>query len=162
MDGSRTAGSEILSLKSLRCASAYLAGRLPNFRSFVARSARYIAIGAICAIINNVIIIAGDLVHFHYTIGITVAFFVTTPIGYLLHCAFTFNTTPSLQRFARFASGLATAFPLSLLLMAIFCSGLHIPVAIASPITTVLLFIWNYTSADWAIRGFGNRNKNAR
>jgi putative flippase GtrA len=149
-------------LKILSCASADTAGQLANFRSFVARSVRYTAIGAVCATINNLIIIAGDLLHIHYTVGVMAAFFVTTPLGYLLHCAFTFNATPSLQRFARFASGLATALPLSLLLMAIFCSGLHMRVAIASPATTVLLFIWNYACARWAIRGSGGRNKDAR
>jgi hypothetical protein len=36
--------------------------------------------------------------------------------------------------------------------MAILCTGLGLPVALAFPITTIMLFVWNYASAHWAIR----------
>jgi hypothetical protein len=37
--------------------------------------------------------------------------------------------------------------------MAILCTGLGIPVIIAAPTATIVLFLWNYASAHWAILG---------
>jgi hypothetical protein len=35
--------------------------------------------------------------------------------------------------------------------MVLLCSGLGMRVAIATPIATLLLFVWNFTLARWAI-----------
>ncbi|MDB5698454.1 MAG: hypothetical protein JWN69_1258, partial [Alphaproteobacteria bacterium] len=80
-------------------------------------------------------------------------FAIATPLGYWLHSDFTFQDSVSLRRFLRFTAGVATGFPISLLTMAILCSGLGVPVIIAAPFATVVLFIWNYASAHWAILG---------
>jgi hypothetical protein len=48
-------------------------------------------------------------------------------------------------------AGAASGFLVSAALMALFCSGLGTPVAIATPIVTVLLFLWNFALARWAI-----------
>jgi len=44
-----------------------------------------------------------------------------------------------------------SGFFVSAALMALFCSGLGLPVAVATPIATVLLFFWNFALARWAI-----------
>jgi putative flippase GtrA len=73
------------------------------------------------------------------------------PLGYYLHCRFTFHKALSIAGFLRFMVGIAIAYPLLLALMALFCSGFGLPVPIASPLATVVLFFFNYLSARWAI-----------
>lgn len=68
-----------------------------------------------------------------------------------MHSSFTFRERLSLRGFLRFTSGIAAGFPLLLLSMAILCTGLGLPVVIAAPIATIILSLWNYASAHWAI-----------
>jgi len=116
-----------------------------------ARTARYTIVGAICALTYNAVMILGDLAGGHYVPMTVLSFGIVTPLGYLLHSRFTFREQLSLRGFLRFASGVTAGFPLSLLSMAILCTGLGLPVAIAAPIATMTLFLWNYALAHWAI-----------
>lgn len=115
------------------------------------RTARYTIVGAICAALNNLLIIGGNLLGAGYLAMSVAAFVVVTPLGYLMHTGFTFGEPPSVRGLLRLYSGAATGFPLFILLMAIFCSGLGMPVALATPLCTVILYAWNYALAHWAI-----------
>jgi putative flippase GtrA len=110
-------------------------------------------VGAICAVANNAVMILGNLAGVHYVPMTVLSFVLVTPLGYLLHSRFTFRQRRSLRGFGGFASGVATGFPISLLSMAILCTGFGLPVVLAAPIATILLFLWNYASAHWAILG---------
>ena len=122
---------------------------------FAERTARYTMVGAICAVLNNLFIIGGAFLGVGYVAMSVAAFLVVTPLGYLMHTSFTFREPPSVGGLLRFSSGVAIGFPLFILLMAIFCSGLGMPVAIATPLSTVVLYVWNYGLAHWRsiIRG---------
>lgn len=115
------------------------------------RPARYLSVGAACAVANNLIMIAGDRLGIHYAALTTLCFALVTPFAYWMHTAFTFETERSFRGFFLFSAGVATAFPISLLLMALLYSGLGAPMIVAAPVTTVLLFVWNYFSARTAI-----------
>ncbi|HJQ16810.1 MAG TPA: GtrA family protein [Allosphingosinicella sp.] len=122
-------------------------------RLFCWRPTRYVIVGGVCAIVHNSIMILGDIVGIHYLLMNFVSFSVVTPAGYLLHSGFTFGTQHSWPGFMRFASGVAVGFPISLLTMALLCTGFEVPVVIAAPVATIVLFLWNYASAHWAILG---------
>jgi putative flippase GtrA len=113
---------------------------------------RYSLIGVVCATMQSAIMILGDVVGYSYVVLTIAAFAVVTPIGYLLHASFTFRERLSMKAFLRFSSGAATGFPVALMTMAALCSGAHVPVILASPLTTVILFMWNFAAAHWAIR----------
>ena len=117
------------------------------------RPGRYAVVGAICALAHNAIMILGDWCGFNYVPMTFVSFFLVTPLGYWLHSGYTFHGPFSLRGFLRFASGVATGFPLSLASMALLCSVLRLPVIVAAPIATGMLFVWNYVCAHWAILG---------
>lgn len=87
----------------------------------------------------------------HYMLGLIVSFVVLAPTGYALHSRYTFGREMELGRFVRFAGGLLAGFPINLVLMIIFVSGLKMSVPIATLVATILLFVWNYLSARWAI-----------
>lgn len=118
---------------------------------FMARVPRYLTVGALCALIHNVIMIGADFAGLHYVLSTFISFLVLTPLGYWLHCRFTFRRAISLAGFLRFTGGIVAAYPLSLGLMVLFCTGLGWPVLVAAPLTTVLLVVYNYVSAHWAI-----------
>ncbi len=122
---------------------------------FAERTARYTIVGAICAVLNNLLIIGGDLLGISYVAMSVAAFVVVTTLGYLMHTSFTFRERRSVRGLLRFSSGVATGFPLFILLMAILCTGLGMPVAIATPLSTVVLYVWNYALAHWAILSQG-------
>jgi putative flippase GtrA len=109
-------------------------------------------VGAVCAVTANALLILGDWAGVHYAAMSVVAFVLVTPAGYVLHASITFRKPRRLTDFLRFASGVATGLPISLLMLAILCSGLRLPVSIGAPVTTVLLIVWNYCSTHLAIR----------
>jgi putative flippase GtrA len=121
-------------------------------RSHIERTGRYTIIGALCALIQNAVMILGAAAGGHYAWLSVLAFAVVTPIGYFMHARFTFTSPLSWSDFLRFGLGVAAGFPLYFLAMAIMCSGLGFPVWVAGPIATVVLFFWNYVSAHLAIR----------
>ncbi|WP_081740622.1 GtrA family protein [Mesorhizobium sp. L2C066B000] len=120
-------------------------------RPLLERGWRYIVVGAICAIAHNVIMITVDQLGRHYLLGIMISFLAVTPTGYALHSWFTFGKPLRFKAFARFAAGVAAAYPISVAMMVLLCSWLGLGVAIASPIATVALLIWNVVVAHLAI-----------
>ena len=122
-----------------------------RLRSLAGRTARYTLVGGFCAVLNNVVIIGGDFLGVTYVMATIVAFIIVTPLAYAMHCAFTFTQRGSLGGLSRFAAGSVTAFPMFLLLMAIMVSGLGVRVAIAAPVGTLILYVWNYSLAQWTI-----------
>jgi putative flippase GtrA len=97
--------------------------------------------------------IVGDLLGGHYLPLTFLSFLLVTPLGYWLHSGVTFGARMSLRGLLRFSSGIAAGFPMSLLAMALFVSGLGLPVVVAAPAATAVLFIWNYVVTHWAILG---------
>lgn len=120
-------------------------------RSHLGRTTWYTLIGAVCALAQNGVMIVGAAAGGHYAWLAVLAFALVTPLGYILHARITFVEKTSWRHFIRFASGVAAGFPLYFAVMAVLCSGFGLAVAIAAPIATVVLYLWNYISAHWAI-----------
>ena len=125
----------------------------PRLHPLIGRTARYTLIGGLCALANNAVMILGDLAGGHYVPMTLLAFLTVTPLGYVLHANFTFREPRSFTGLLRFASGGLLGLALALFIMAVLCTGLGLPVVIAAPIATILLILWNYAAAHWAIIG---------
>jgi putative flippase GtrA len=120
-------------------------------RTLAERGWRYTLVGAVCALANYIIMLTVDFLGGHYLLGTVIAFMIVTPAAYVLHSMFTFAEPFRFKAFARFLSGVASAYPVATGLMIICCSGLHLSVAIATPIVTALMFAWNFAAAHWSI-----------
>lgn len=120
-------------------------------RPLVERGWRYTLIGLICALCNYAIILTVDAAGGHYLLAVLIAFLAVTPIGFVLHSRFTFAEPLRWVSFLRFTAGVASAYPLAVLSMVVLCSGFKLSVAIAVPIATAVVFLWNFTAAHWAI-----------
>jgi len=115
------------------------------------RFSRFVLIGGLCAALNNVLVIA----FVHYGFGYLAASFLSFApvlfVGYSLHSIITFETPASALSFARYTFAMAANFPLWIAALYVFCDVLNVNVAIAAPAATVLIFLWNYISAKWAL-----------
>jgi putative flippase GtrA len=122
-------------------------------RPWSTKQGRYLLIGCFCAATHNLMLIGGDLAGVGYVAMTLASFAVLTPTAYALHARFTFGERCTGGGLLRYAGGAAIGIPLSLVLMALLCSVLRLPVAVATPVTTVLLFLWNYATAHLAVLG---------
>lgn len=115
------------------------------------RKLRYISVAATCAVINNISVIALLLLGFGPVGASVIGFIPMFFIGYGLHVGVTFRVAPSWSGFARFSVGLAASLPLSIALLYVFVDLFGTPLALAPPLVTVLIFIYNYVATHIAI-----------
>ena len=127
------------------------AGRGAKARPLATALLGYVGVGGSCALINNAIVVLGDLAGANYLAATVLGIVLITPLAFTLHVFFTFRSSPSLQGFFRFALGTAAGSLLSLTLMVLFCNCLSIRAGLAMPLATALLLVWNFFSARWAI-----------
>ena len=115
------------------------------------RGWRYTLVGLACAVANTLIMIAVDRLGGHYLIGTVISFLIVTPTAYVLHSRFTFAEPLRWRAFLRFVGTVAGTYPVAVAVLALLCTGFHLNVAIATPISIVTLFVWNFVAAHWAI-----------
>jgi putative flippase GtrA len=112
---------------------------------------RYVVVGAFCAGLYNVIMIAGDALHVSYVWSTVFAFVLLVLVGYALHCLYTFSEKLSLRGLARYTGAMLLTLPLSLGGIYLFRGLAHLPMWIASPLLTLSLFVWNFIATRWAV-----------
>jgi putative flippase GtrA len=120
-------------------------------RSLAQRGWRYTLIGLLCALANYGIMLAVDAAGGHYLLAILAGFVVVVPFGFALHSRFTFAEPLRWKAFIKFAGAATAAYPITVTAMVVLCSGFGLSVAVATPIATVVLFLWNFAAAHWAI-----------
>ena len=114
---------------------------------------RYLTVGLTCALLHNAIMIAGDAAGLHYLASSIVSLAIVTSFGYWLHSRWTFpGAERSAAAYTRYFVTIAANFPLSLLGLFVLVDLLSVPVPIAAPVVTVLLFAFNWVANRWALR----------
>jgi putative flippase GtrA len=105
--------------------------------------------------------IVGDRLGVNYVAANLVAFVINVLVGYALHCWYTFSQRMSVTGLARYTLAMLIALPLSLFGMYVLKGLAHLPMLIASPAVTALLFVWNYLATHWAVftRSFFRRRR---
>ena len=112
---------------------------------------RYVVVGAFCAGLYNVIMIAGDALRVGYVWSTLFAFVLLVLVGYALHCLYTFSEKLSARGFARYTAAMLLTLPFSLGGMYLLRDLAHAPMWFASPCLTAVLFCWNFVAAHWAV-----------
>jgi putative flippase GtrA len=114
---------------------------------------RFLGVGLACALLHNVIMIGGDFAGWHYVVSSLVSLAVVAVFGYALHTRWTF---PGAERghasFARYAVTVSANYPLSLAGLYVFVDLFGVPVPVAAPAVTALLFLFNWIANRWALR----------
>jgi len=114
------------------------------------RLIRFTLVGGLCAALSNVLVIALVEHRFGVLSASALAFVPVLVFGFALHSCFTFDSPPSRGAFVRYTLAMAANFPLWSAGLLLFCDLLRVPIALAAPATTVLIFAWNYGTARWA------------
>jgi putative flippase GtrA len=115
------------------------------------RVSRFVLIGGLCAGLSNVFVISFERHHFGHLAAAFLAFGPVLIVGYTLHAGFTFGVPASLPSFIRYALAMAANFPIWIAALYVLCDLFDVSIVIAAPATTVLIFLWNYTSTRWAL-----------
>ena len=114
---------------------------------------RFVSVGLACALLHNVIMIAGDWLGLHYVISSFLSFATVVGFAYWLHSAWTF---PGADRgrtpFARYVLMASANLPLSIACMFVLVDLAGLSVPVATPLATVLLAVFNFVGSRWALR----------
>jgi putative flippase GtrA len=122
---------------------------LRNFLSLTAT--RYLIVGGSCAAFNNIVLIAGDAAGFPYVASAVLAFLLVLPASYLAHALWSFTTPASWSAFLHYAAGSCSGLVVTVVVLAVFRTGLMLPMVAAAPLATVCMMIYNYLMARWAV-----------
>jgi putative flippase GtrA len=112
---------------------------------------RYAAVGGASALLHNAIMIGGDRLGFGVLACGVVSFAVVVVFSYGLHAAFTFRVAGSGPSFLRYVAAMAMNYPFAVGLIFALQAYFHLPMALASPATTGILFLWNFGASRWAL-----------
>jgi putative flippase GtrA len=112
---------------------------------------RFAIVGFVCAGTHNAILIAADLWHIHYALSCAISYVAVVLLGFALHVRYTFQRPASAASFWRYCLSMAANYPATLALLFLMCDIAGWPVAIAAPVSTVLLFTANFLAVRWAI-----------
>ena len=118
---------------------------------------RYLFVGATCAALHNAIVIGFDRIGVGYVASSAVSFVVVVSVGYLMHTAVTFQAPRGISSFARYAAAMAANYPLIVVLLFLMVTVGGLPVPVAAPAGTLILFCWNFLASRWAIVRQGAR-----
>ena len=113
---------------------------------------RALVVGGALALLYNALMIAGDWIGLHYAVSSAPTFVIMVLVGYWAHSAWTFKGAErSGASFGRYVLVALANFPFSLAGLFVFVDLAGLPVPIASPIVTVLMFIANLLGNRWAL-----------
>jgi putative flippase GtrA len=120
------------------------------------RAPGYTAVSIFCALLHNGIMIGLDHLGVYYPLCLTASAAVLLPTGYVLQSRFTFDHAMSRRGFTRYSLALITNYPVSLVTLWVVFDRAHLPMLYAAPLSSAVLFVWNYATSHWAL-GTGPR-----
>ena len=109
----------------------------------------HLVIGAICALFNNVLIIGLAWRGFGYVSATFIVLLPSLLLGYFLHCFFTYRSSPNWFSLIKYTCSMLANYPLWFFALYCFIDLLRAPIEAAAPLTTVLLFFFNYMMGVW-------------
>ena len=113
--------------------------------------ARYLVSGGLCAIANNILLIAGGRAGMNTFELTLLSFMMIGTVGYLAHVLFTFRQSLTWRGYGRFMIGVALGIPVAYAVLTLLRDLLGLPMLIAAPTATVILLTYNFLSARLAI-----------
>jgi putative flippase GtrA len=123
--------------------------------SAFATKLRYGIIAGICFVLGATLIPFFSWLGMHYSIATLIAFMVVALIGFALHSQWTFKVERSVAGLARYTGAMLLNLPLTVIFIGIAHDGFGVPVLYAAPLSSILLFVWNYIAVEWAVSNGG-------
>lgn len=113
--------------------------------------ARYAGGAVLCALVNNLVLIGGDMAGLSQLACVLAAWAMGGTIGYLWHHRLTFRAPPSLAGYRNMMAGTLLGLPLTYAIIAVLHGWLGWPMWLAAPVMTVIMVAYNYLNARLAI-----------
>lgn len=118
---------------------------------FATTPARYLLVGGLCAILNNIILIAGDAAGLHYSASVLLTFVLVLPLSYLAHALWSFTVPASWRAFAHYAAASLSGLAVAAMTVGLLREGLQLPMIAAAPLATLAMTLYNYLATRWAV-----------
>ena len=120
-------------------------------RTHLARIPRYTLVSIACAVLHNVILIAADAAGLGIIACQAASAAVLLPVGFYLQSEYTFACERSWRGFARYSAALITNFPVAVIALWFSRDLAALPMWVAAPISSVVLYCWNFVTSTWAL-----------
>lgn len=121
---------------------------------------RYLVVGGACAVANNLVLIASDQAGLHYGLSILLCFVLVTPFSYFLHAWWTFDVPRSWIGFVRFVIGQLSGLLMASITIIVLKAGIGLPMIVTAPLATVIMMLYNFFVARFALR-YGQTSRQA-
>lgn len=115
------------------------------------RSARYLVVGSICAVANNIILIASDAAGLHYWTAVLLTFVLMVPPSYVVHALWVFKVPASWTAFGHYVAGTLSSLVVAALMIGLLRGVAMLPMVAAAPIATLAMVLYNYLMTRWAV-----------
>ena len=115
--------------------------------------ARYLTVGAACALVNNAMLIGLAAIGFHYLACIAINFAIMLPVSYLLHARWTFVAPVAWRNFAAYTAGSISSLVIASLSIVVLCGPFGLPMFVSAPVATVFMVAYNFVMARLTVRG---------
>jgi hypothetical protein len=107
------------------------------------------------ALLHNAIMIGLDWLGVHYLFCQLASAAVLLPVGYLTMSSAIFRTPRSWTAFAGYSIVLISNLPISLALIWLLRGHLDLPMVVAAPLSSFVLYMWNYVASFFALNRAG-------
>lgn len=125
--------------------------------SDIRRSFTYLIVAGLCLGLHNGVLIAADRVGFALWITILLSFLLVATFGYVGHCVMTFERSLNWNGYVRYCAAMTANIPLSYILVSLLRDVAGLPMAIAAPVSSILMLTINYGLSRWAILRTGHK-----
>lgn len=112
---------------------------------------RYALVSAVCLLTHNLVLILGSWAGLVMPVAVALSFCTVLLLGFTLHARFTFAVHGDVRAFLRYAAAMAGNVPLTLLLLWGMVDLGGWAMAIAAPVSTLVLVIFNFATSRWAM-----------
>lgn len=114
---------------------------------------RYGFVSALCLAVNSAAMILAERAGLPYGIGVLISFALCVPIGYVLHASYTYERHPQRHGLFRYTLAMAMNLPIAFVTIWLFYGQLHLPMAVAAPLSSIVGIAYNFLSTRWTILG---------
>lgn len=113
--------------------------------------ARYLGVSLFCLLVNNALFIALDHMGLWFGWSVVISTIILTPLGFTLQSLATYDRELNWVAFRRYALAMAANPFLVFLLLWLIRDLANVPMIMAAPLVTGLMFVWNFATSNWAI-----------
>lgn len=118
---------------------------------FIRRIPRYTLVAIGCALLHNAILIATDALGATVIACQAASAAVLLPVGFVLQSRVTFACERSWRGFWRYSAALITNFPVAIAVLWLAREQAEVSMWVAAPVSSFVLFCWNYLTSTWAL-----------